>query len=64
MNDRLLIASMAMEGILVGMFGDRPTSRPPPEKIAQLAVVYADALMKAEMESRILPPEEIGPTSG
>lgn len=44
MDERMEIASLAMQGILVGMFGDRPTARPTPLKIAELAVDYADAL--------------------
>ena len=47
MDDRTLLAAMAMEGILVGMFGDRPTAKPPPEKIAAAALSYADALLAA-----------------
>ena len=47
MDERTEIASRAMEGILVGMFADRPTSKPPPLKVAEMAVVYADALREA-----------------
>ncbi len=44
---RLEIATRAMVGILVGMFGERPTAKPPPAKIAQMAFEYADALLEA-----------------
>lgn len=47
MDERTEIAAMAMEGILIGMFGDRPTARPPAAKIAEAAVNYADALRTA-----------------
>lgn len=47
MDERTEIAARAMEGILVGMFGERPTAKPPPQKIAEMAVTYADALREA-----------------
>jgi len=47
MDDRTLIAAMAMEGILIGAYGERPNAKPPPEKIAAHAVAYAVALIEA-----------------
>ena len=47
MDDRAFIAAVAMEGILIGTFMDRPKAQPPPEKIAAQAVVYSDALREA-----------------
>lgn len=44
MDERTEIAARAMTGILVGMFSDRPTAKPQPQKIAEMAVGYADAL--------------------
>jgi hypothetical protein len=44
MDERTEIAAMAMEGILVGIFADRPTAKPTPAKVAEMAVGYADAL--------------------
>ncbi len=52
MNDRLMIASVAMEGMLIGIFSDRPSAKPTPEKIAAMSLVYADALIKAEKDSQ------------
>lgn len=48
MTERLEIAAQAMQGILIGIFADRPTSKPPPEKVAIWALSYADALLAEE----------------
>jgi hypothetical protein len=47
MNERTELAGMAMEGILIGAFSERPHARPTPEKIAAQAVAHADALRDA-----------------
>jgi hypothetical protein len=46
-DDRTLIAALAMQGILVGAFGERPNAKPAPDKIAAHAVLYSDALREA-----------------
>ncbi len=45
LSKRELFAAMAMEGVLIGMFGERPTARPAPSKVAAHAVAFADALI-------------------
>lgn len=47
MDERTEIAARAMEGILIGTFADRPTAKPTPAKVAEMAVTYADALREA-----------------
>lgn len=47
MDERTEIAAMAMEGILIGSFTERPNARPSPAKVAETAVTYADALREA-----------------
>lgn len=51
MDERTKIAAQAMEGILVGMFAERPTVKPPPSKVAVMAVTYAEALLDALKEA-------------
>lgn len=45
LTKREYLASRAVEGILIGMFADRPTTKPTPEKVAAMAIAYADALI-------------------
>ncbi len=63
MIDRLEIAARAMEGILIAMFSERPSAKPPPAKIAQFALTYADALIEADRNTRqpqrLMPGEEM-----
>ncbi len=47
MDERTQIAALAMEGILIGSFGERPNAKPTPQKVAEHAVTYADALREA-----------------
>ena len=46
-NDRTEIAAMAMQGILLATFQDRPMAKPSPEKVAAQAILYADTLIQA-----------------
>lgn len=47
MDDRTQIAALAMQGILIGVFSERPNAKPTPEKVAIHALDYADALLAA-----------------
>ena len=51
MNDRLTIATQAMQGILIGSFSERPNCRPSPAKTAQLALAFADALLDEDRKT-------------
>lgn len=46
MDDRTEIAAKLMQGILIGYFMDRPRANPTPEKVAEIAVSHADALLR------------------
>ena len=46
-DDRTEIAALAMQGILLATFQDRPNAKPTPEKVAANAILYADALIQA-----------------
>ena len=42
---RLEIASRALAGMLTGIYHDRPTSQPRPDKLAKDALKFADAML-------------------
>jgi hypothetical protein len=47
MDERSHMAALAMQGILIGIFGELPNAKPPPDTIAAHALEYADALREA-----------------